>query len=292
VDRKVIITCALTGGVHGKEANPNLPEQPDEIIEQGIEAWRAGAAILHCHARDAEGRPTTDVSIFRKIYDGLTAETDAVLNLTTGGGLGLTVEERIRSTELAPEICTLNMGLLDFILRGEEYFFSNHRSEIHWFLQTMGEKGIKPELECYNIAMIEEAKRILDAGLIEPPYLYNIVLNTPTLGGLLGTPQNLFDMWKRIPEGAIVSVSSMGITQLPMTTIGMAMGLHARVGLEDNVNYGSRRLAKSNAELVERAVRIAEELQVEPATPQEARETLHLPSLEDRRRAREMKTAG
>jgi len=279
---KVIITCALTGGVHGKESNPNLPEQPDEIIEQGIAAWRAGAAILHCHARDPEGRPTTDLAIFRKIYEGLTGQTDAIINLTTGGGLGLTVKERIRTTELRPEICTLNMGLLDFILRGKEYFFSNRRSEIHWFLETMTERGIKPELECYSSAMVEEASRLLDEGLVEEPYMYNIVLNTPTVGGLRGTPENLFDMVKRIPKDAVVSVSSMGITQLPLTTIGMSMGLHARVGLEDNVHYGLKQLAKSNAELVERTVRIARELQREPASPDEAREMVGLASVADR----------
>ena len=275
---KVIITCALTGGVHGKESNPNLPEQPDEIIEQGVAAWSAGAAILHCHARDPQGRPTTDLSIFSKIYEGLVTQTDAIINLTTGGGLGLTVEERIRTTELRPEICTLNMGLLDFILQGKEYFFSNRRSEIHRFLETMTERGIKPELECYSSAMVEEAQRLVDKGLLETPYMYNIVLNTPTVGGLKGTPENLFDMIKRIPGGAVVSISSMGVTQLPLTTIGMSMGLHARVGLEDNVHYAPKELAIDNAQLVDRTVRIARELQREPASPAEAREMLGLPA--------------
>jgi 3-keto-5-aminohexanoate cleavage enzyme len=275
--RKVIITCALTGGVHGKEANPNLPEQPDEIIEQGIAAWKAGAAILHCHARDPEGKPTTDIAIFSKIYEGLLAETDAIINLTTGGGLGLPVEERIRSTELVPEICTLNMGLLDFILRGKEFFFSNHRSEITWFVETMRDKGIKPELECYNIVMIEESLRLIDTGILDPPYMFNIVLNTPTLGGLKGTPENLFDMVKRIPKDAVVTVSSMGSTQLPLTTIGMALGLHVRVGLEDNVHYAAGEFCTSNAQLVERAVRVAGELQLDVATPDEARVIVGLP---------------
>ncbi|MPZ68568.1 MAG: 3-keto-5-aminohexanoate cleavage protein [Actinobacteria bacterium] len=280
---KVIITCALTGGVHGKDANPNLPEQPDEIIEQGIAAWRAGAAVLHCHARDPKGEPTTDPAIFSRIYKGLLAETDAIINLTTGGGLGLSIEERIRSTELVPEICTLNMGLLDFILRGEEFFFSNHRSEITWFVKTMREKGIKPELECYNIAMIEESIRLIDSGLVDPPYLFNLVLNTPTLGGLSGTPLNVFDMVKRLPENSVVSVSSMGNTQLPITTIGMAMGLHVRVGLEDNVHYAAKELAVSNAQLVERAVRLAKELQLDPATPDETRDFVGLPRDSERR---------
>jgi len=289
---KVIITCALTGGVHGKESNPNLPEQPDEIIEQGVAAWRAGAAILHCHARDPQGHPTTDLSIFSMIYHGLTSQTDAVINLTTGGGLGLPVEERIRTTELRPEIATLNMGLLDFILRGKEYFFSNRRSEINWFLETMSDRGIKPELECYSSAMVEEAQRLVDRGLLETPYMYNIVLNTPTVGGLMGTPENLFDMIKRIPEGAVVSVSSMGHTQLPLTTIGMAMGLHVRVGLEDNVHYAPKEQATSNAQLIERTVRIAEELQRDPASPDEARQMLGLPSLAERSADVEMERAG
>jgi 3-keto-5-aminohexanoate cleavage enzyme len=132
-DSPVIITCALTGGIHGKEANPNLPEQPDEIVEQGVEAWRAGAAILHVHARNPDGSNTMDQAIYSELHERLCAETDAVIQLTTGGSPRLSVEERLNTVLLAPEMCSLNMGLLNFFIRGEQVFFANHRSDIERF---------------------------------------------------------------------------------------------------------------------------------------------------------------
>ena len=123
----VVITCALTGGIHGKEANPNLPEQPDEIVEQGVDAWRAGAAVLHVHARNPDGSNTMDAEIYAELHERLCAETDAVVQLTTGGSPRLSVEERITTVRLAPEMCSLNMGLLNFFIRGEQVFFPNHR---------------------------------------------------------------------------------------------------------------------------------------------------------------------
>jgi 3-keto-5-aminohexanoate cleavage enzyme len=134
---KVIITCALTGGIHGKEANPNLPEQPDEIVAQGIAAWRAGAAILHVHARNPDGSNTMDPAIYRELHERLCAETDAIVQLTTGGSPVLPVEQRLNTVLLAPEMCSLNLGLLNFFIRGEQVFFSNHRSDIVRFAENM-----------------------------------------------------------------------------------------------------------------------------------------------------------
>jgi 3-keto-5-aminohexanoate cleavage enzyme len=276
----VVITCALTGGIHGKEANENLPEQPDEIVEQGIAAWRAGAAILHVHARNPDGSNTMDKAIYGELHERLCAETDAIIQLTTGGSPVLPVEERINTVRLAPEMCSLNMGLLNFFIRGEQVFFSNHRSDILRFANEMVERGVKPELEVYNSAMMEEAAFLLGEGILEPPYAINFVLHTPTQGGQRGTPFNLHDMVLRlrelpVPEDELrVTISSMGRTQLPMTTIGMAMGLNIRVGMEDNVLYRRGEPLKNNAQLVERAVRIAHELGREPATPDQAREML------------------
>jgi 3-keto-5-aminohexanoate cleavage enzyme len=278
----VIITCALTGGIHGKEANPNLPEQPDEIVEQGVEAWRAGAAILHVHARNPDGSNTMDQAIYSELHERLCAETDAVIQLTTGGSPMLSVEERLNTVFLAPEMCSLNMGLLNFFIRGEQVFFANHRSDIERFAHEISARDVKPELEVYNSAMLEEVDYLLGLGIFEPPYTINFVLHTPTQGGQRGTPRNLFDMVDRLrdlpvsQEDLRVNVTSMGPTQLPITTIGLAMGLNVRVGMEDNVYYRRGEPLQNNAQLVERTVRIARKLDREPATPDEARQMLGL----------------
>jgi 3-keto-5-aminohexanoate cleavage enzyme len=278
----VVITCALTGGIHGKEANPNLPEQPDEIVKQGVEAWRAGAAILHVHARNLDGSNTMDQAIYSELHERLCAETDAVIQLTTGGSPMLSVEERLNTVFLAPEMCSLNMGLLNFFIRGEQVFFANHRSDIERFAHEIRARDVKPELEVYNSAMLEEVDYLLGLGIFEPPHTINFVLHTPTQGGQRGTPRNLFDMVDRLrdlpvtQEDLSVNVTSMGPTQLPITTIGLAMGLNVRVGMEDNVFYRRGEPLQNNAQLVERTVRIARELDREPATPDEARQMLGL----------------
>src|SRR3712207_3127327 len=242
-DDPVVITCALTGGIHGKEANENLPEQPDEIVEQGVAAWQAGAAILHVHARNPDGSNTMDAEIYSELHERLCAETDAVVQLTTGGSPRLPVEERLNTVLLDPEMCSLNMGLLNFFIQGEQVFFSNHRSDIEQFAREIRAREVKPELEVYNSAMLEEVDHLLSLEILKPPYTINFVLHTPTQGGQRGTPQNLFDMLQRLrdlpapPESWRITISSMGRTQLPMTTIGLAMGLNVRVGMEDNVLY-------------------------------------------------------
>ena len=281
-DDPVIITCALTGGIHGKEANSNLPEQPDEIVEQGVAAWRAGAAVLHVHARNPDGSNTMDQAIYSELHERLCSETDAVVQLTTGGSPMLSVEERLNTVFLAPEMCSLNMGLLNFFIRGEQVFFSNHRSDIEQFAREISARDVKPELEVYNSAMLEEVDHLLSLEILKPPYTINFVLHTPTQGGQRGTPQNLLDMVDRLRDLSVsqedlrVNVTSMGPTQLPITTIGLAMGLNVRVGMEDNVLYRRGEPVESNAQLVERIVRIAHELDREPATPDEARQMLHL----------------
>ena len=273
---KVIITCALTGGIHGKEANPNLPEQPDEIVAQGIAAWREGAAILHVHARNPDGSNTMSMEIYHELHQRLCAETDAIIQLTTGGSPVLPVEQRLNTVLLAPEMCSLNLGLLNFFIRGQQVFFSNHRSDIVRFAEEMRARGVKPELEAYNEAMLEEAEYLIGTGLLEPPYVINCVLHTPTQGGLRGSPRNLMGMIERMPPKSIVNVSSMGRTQLPITTMALAIGLNVRVGMEDNVYYRHGELVEHNARLVARTVRIARELEREPASPAEARALLGL----------------
>jgi 3-keto-5-aminohexanoate cleavage enzyme len=271
----VVITCALTGGIHGKEANPALPEQPDEIVEQGVAAWKAGAAVLHVHARNPDGSNTMDPAIYTELHERLRADTDAIVQLTTGGSPRLSVEERITTVRLAPEMCSLNMGLLNFFIGDEQVFFPNHRDDIERFAREIRERGVRPELEVYSAAMIEEVAHLLSLDILEEPYAINFVLHTPTQGGHRGTPRDLLDMVQRaseLPGELRLTVSSMGATQLPITTIGLAMGLNVRVGMEDNVMYRRGEPVTSNAQLVERTVRIARELERRPATPDEARE--------------------
>jgi 3-keto-5-aminohexanoate cleavage enzyme len=275
----VIITCALTGGIHGKEANPNLPEQPDEIIEQGVAAANAGAAILHVHARNPDGSNTMSREIYGELHDRLRAETDAVIQLTTGGSPVLPVEERLNTVLLGPEMCSLNMGLLNFFIRGEQVFFANHRSDIERFAREIAAREVKPELEVYSAAMLEEVAHLLGLGILQAPYVINLVFHTPTQGGTRGTPENLLDAVARIRalgEDVRINVTSMGATQLPLTTIAMAMGFNVRVGMEDNVLFRRGEPLENNAQLVERAVRIASELDRPIATPEQAREQLGL----------------
>ena len=275
----VVITCALTGGIHGKEANPNLPEQPDEIVEQGVAAWRAGAAILHVHARNPDGSNTMSPEIYGELHERLKAETDAVIQLTTGGSPRLPVHERLNTVLLDPEMCSLNMGLLNFFIRGEQVFFANHRSDIERFAREIAARNIRPELEVYSAAMLEEVEHLIGLEILQPPYVINLVFHTPTQGGTRGTPENLIDAVTRIRAlgvDARINVTSMGPTQLPLTTIALAMGLNIRVGMEDNVLYRRGEPLDNNAQLVERTVRIARELDRPPATPAQARELLRL----------------
>ena len=244
----VVITCALTGGIHGKEANPALPEQPDEIVEQGIDAWRAGAAVLHVHARNPDGSNTMDPEIYSELHERLCAETDAVVQLTTGGSPRLSVEERITTVRLAPEMCSLNMGLLNFFIRGEQVFFPNHRDDIERFAHEIREHDVRPELEVYSVAMLEEVEHLLSLEILEPPYAINFVLHTPTQGGQRGTPRNLVDAVERAarPAGRPGRPARDGHVAWARPSCrsrrsGIAMGLNVRVGMEDNVLYPPRR---------------------------------------------------
>ena len=185
-----------------------------------------------------------DPAIYGELHERLCAETDAVIQLTTGGSPRLPVEERLNTVLLSPEMCSLNMGLLNFFIRGEQVFFANHRSDIERFAHEIAARDVRPELEVYSAAMLEEvAAPDLGSGSSTPPYVINLVLHTPTQGGTRGTPENLLDVVARLRalgvpwEDLRINVTSMGPTQLPMTTIAMAMGLNVRVGMEDNVLY-------------------------------------------------------
>lgn len=272
---KLIITAALTGGIHGKEANPALPEQPDEIIREAVRCHDAGAAIVHLHARDQKGRGVADAAIFRVINEGVRSRCPVVIQNTTGGP-ELPIEERITSLDASPEMASLNMGSVVFFYGGRELKFINLRSEIEAFASAMLERKVKPEMEVYNPSMFGEVENLVEKGLLAQPYYVNLVMGVGGMGGYPGTPRNLVAMVDHLPMGAAFNVSGIGRCQLAMNTMAILMGGHARVGLEDNVNYRRGEPAKSSAQFVERVVRLARELGRDVATPDEARALLKL----------------
>lgn len=286
---KVIVTCALTGAQQGKETNPHLPEQPDEVIAQGLEAWRAGAAVLHLHARDVEGRATADGDVFRRMVDGLrSAGCDAVLNLTTGGAVaGLPLEERIRVVpELRPEIASFSVGGGALLGRFDERegtwvrdrfvpLFSSH-AELEQVARTFLEHGVKPELEVYHAGMLNNVSALRERGALAEPLFVNLVTGIP--GEITeASVRNLVFLVEGLPPGAVWQVTSIGArNHFRMLGAIVAMGGQVRVGMEDNVWIAPGELARSNGQIVEKAVRILRELGLEPASPAEARSTLGL----------------
>lgn len=286
---KVIVTCALTGAQQGKETNPHLPEQPDEVIAQGLEAWRAGAAVLHLHARDAEGRATADVAVFRRMVEGLReAGCDAVLNLTTGGAVaGLPLEERIRVVpELRPEIASFSVGSGALLGRfdaresrwaGDRFvpLFSSH-AELEQVARTFLEHGVRPELEVYHAGMLNNVRALLERDALATPLFVNLVTGIP--GEITeASVRNLVFLVEGLPPGAVWQVTSIGArNHFRMLGAIVAMGGQVRVGMEDNVWIAPGELASSNGQIVEKAVRILHELGFEPATPAETRATLGL----------------
>ena len=276
----VIITAALTGGTAAKAANPALPEQPEEIIQAAWECYNEGAAVVHIHARDLKGRPSGDWHIFERIHAGIRAKCDVILQDSTGGGGNLSAEQRRDCLNARPEMASLNMGTL--YRSGGPYagsYFANHPADIEAWATVMREFGIKPEMEVYSHAMFRDVNNLISKGLVSNPYYVNLVLGMRYQGAVEASPQYLMSMLDFVPSEALVNVSAVAAAQLPLTTMAMAMGCCIRVGLEDNLYYRRGELAKSNAQLVARAVRIARELGKEPATPSRAREIFGLPPL-------------
>jgi len=273
---KLIITVSLTGGFHGKESNPSLPEQPKEIIQAAYDCYNAGAAIAHIHARDPQGKPTGDPEIYRELNAGIKAKCNLVIQDTTGGAPGMSVEERMRSLEARPEMASLNMGTAVIDWKGQENVFSNTLSDIEYAAKKMLDYGIKPEMEVYNQAMLHNVEHLIKKNLLTKPYYINFVMGMTNVlqGAVKYTPKTLMFLIEQLPAGSIYNVTGIGSNQLPATTLSLLLGGNLRVGFEDNIFYSKGVLAKSNAELVERAVRLARELQREIATPDEAREML------------------
>jgi 3-keto-5-aminohexanoate cleavage enzyme len=277
---KVIITVAQTGALVNKEMNPNLPEQPDEIIASAKECYDEGAAIVHIHGRDRKGENTSNPGIFREIKEGIRKKCNLIIQFSTGGGPNLTQEQRIECLEAAPEMASLNMGTMMRI--SGKYAgvpWSNMPDEIESYVSKMRDLGVKPEMEVYNVAMFREVNDIIKKGLVKKPYYINIVLGMRYQGACDATPKMLNTMIEFLPNEAYFNCTAVGSAQLPLTTMAILLGGCVRVGLEDNIYYGKGELA-TNAQLVARIVRIARELGKEPATPDEAREILGLKPLQ------------
>jgi 3-keto-5-aminohexanoate cleavage enzyme len=268
---KLIISVGITGSRITREQTPYIPITPEEIAKSGIEAWRAGASILHVHVRDPKtGLGTQDVSIFKEVADHLRSETNAILCLTTSGipGRNLPIAERLTSLSLNPELVSFDAGSINM---GENVFLNPVEFLDALAKETLS-RGIKPELEVFEVGMVYTCLRYLEKGLLKPPLHFQFVLGTPN--GMPATAKSLLLLIEIISPGSTWSVIGIGPGQLPMAMMAMATGGHVRVGLEDNIYYSKGVLAKSNAQLVERVVRIAKEFGREIATPQEARKIL------------------
>jgi 3-keto-5-aminohexanoate cleavage enzyme len=270
---KLIISVGITGSRITRQQTPYIPITPEEIAQSGIDAWRAGASILHVHVRDPKtGLGTQDLSIVKEVVDRIRSETDAVLCLTTSGipGRNLPNRERLSPLSLNPELVSFDAGSINM---GENVFLN-----LPEFLETLAKetlaRGIKPELEVFEVGMVYTCLKYLEKGLLKSPLHFQFVLGTPA--GMPATVKSLLHLSEIIPQGSTWSVIGIGQGQLPMAMIGMIMGGHVRVGLEDNIHYSKGVLAKTNAELVERVVRIAEEFGREIAKPQDARKLLNL----------------
>ncbi len=298
---KIIITCAVTGGVHTPTMSDALPITPDEIAHQSIEAAEAGASIIHLHARDPEtGKPTPDPAVFMEFLPRIKQATDAVVNITTGGGLGMTVQERLAAPLKAePEMCSLNMGSMNFSLHplagkykewkhdwekpfleaSKDNIFRNTFGDIEYILKHLGEGcGTRFEHECYDIGHLYNLAHFVDQGMIKPPFLVQSIFGI--LGGIGAEMENIMFMKQTADrlfgDDYVWSVLAAGRYQMPFVTQAAMLGGNVRVGLEDSLNIGKGQLAKSNAEQVAKIRRILEELGMAIASPADARAILDL----------------
>lgn len=274
-DKELIVSVATTGGMHGKEANPNLPEQPEEIVEDLRECEQAGASIVHVHARDEEGEPTKDVAKFQELRELIDERcNDMLVNFTTGPGGDQSRAGRLRptlETEPTPDLATVDLGPLN---PHDDFIAENTRSQNEEYAEKMREKGVKPELEVFGPGHLTEAHHLVDEGLLDPPYWTTLILGMRT--GTIPRPRNLLNLVDNLPEGSEWQCMAIGEHQLPLTTMAILLGGHVRVGMEDNIYYREGELAESNAQLVERVAGIADLLERPIASPDDTREILNL----------------
>jgi uncharacterized protein (DUF849 family) len=298
---KVIISCAVTGAVHTPSMSPHLPVTPAEIAAQAIEAAEAGAAVLHLHARDpGTGRPTPDPKIFMQFLPRIKEASSAIVNITTGGGQGMSLADRLAAPlQASPELCSLNMGSMNFgmypmlsryksfkhdweaayLESSRDWIFKNTFTDIEGILEQLGKgHGTRFEFECYDTAHLYTLAHFLDRKLVKPPLFVQSIFGI--LGGTGADTENLLHA-KRLADRLfgqdyLWSVMAAGKYQMPFITMGALNGSSVRVGLEDSLFVGRGKLASSNAEQVSLIRQILSLLSLEPASPQEARQMLAL----------------
>ncbi len=303
---KSIVACAVTGGIHVPTMSPHLPVTPDEIVEEAVAAADAGASIVHVHVRDPEtGQPTSDLELFRDVAERIADQSNVIVQPTTGGAPNQTVEERIAVVpELEPEMASCNMGSInfglypildafdefehdwepDFLEGTRDFIFPNTFQSLEEILPLFQSHGTMPELECYDVGHLYNAKHFLDRGILEPPIHVQFVMgihggigaDQDHLAHLIQTAEKLFE------DAYSFSVVGAGRMQFPLGTMSLGMNGHARVGLEDNLYLRRGELAESNAQQVEKMVDLSREVAGrEPATPDEVREFLELKGQEN-----------
>jgi 3-keto-5-aminohexanoate cleavage enzyme len=268
---KIVITCAVTGAETTREQNPNLPITPGEIATAAAEARQAGAAILHLHARDGEGEATSDLEIFRAAIQEIRAATDIVIEVTTGGAVGMSIDERLAVLDLEPEMASLDCGTVNF---GDEYIV-NALPDVRRAAAIMQDKGVRATLECFDLSHIDTAALLLKEKLISPPLHYGLVLGVP--GAVRYDDETLDFFVKRLPPGASwTAIGIGGRGEMAANTRAIATRGHVRVGFEDNIWFEKNVLAESNAQLVARVAKQARDAGREIAAPADVRALLAL----------------
>jgi uncharacterized protein (DUF849 family) len=299
--KSVIITCAVTGGIHTPSMSPYLPVTPAQIASDAIAASEAGASIIHLHARDPkDGRPTADPDVFMEFLPVIKQGCNAVVNISTGGGLGMSMDERLAAANRAsPEMASLNMGSMNFgifpmlekyrdfqhewepafLEMTRDFIFQNTFRDIEFVLRTLGDDhGTRFEMECYDLGHLYTVAHFVDAGLIKPPFFIQMIYGI--LGGAGAEIDNLVHMHnvadRLFGDDYEWSVLAAGRHQIPFGTTAAVLGGNLRVGLEDSLFIGKGELAESNADQVAKIRRIVEDLSLRVATPEETRERLQL----------------
>jgi 3-keto-5-aminohexanoate cleavage enzyme len=263
VSAAAVLTAALTGPIATKADNPALPTAPEEIAAAAVDAHQAGAAVVHVHLRDGDERPTASLDVARRVVGLIGEACPALVQLSTGVGLDVPYEERMKLVEVRPRMATLNVCSMSFG-SGE---FRNPPGGVRRLAYRMGELGVKPELELYDSGHLEAALALHSEGLLEEPLQFSLVLGV--VGGMAATPANLVALVARIPEGSVWQVIGIGRSNLAMTAIGLAMGGNARTGMEDTLMMRRGQLASGNGELVSRLAGIAAAMERPPASVDE-----------------------
>jgi uncharacterized protein (DUF849 family) len=278
---KTVVTAALTGVLATRDQCAAIPYTPKEV---GVEAARAaseGAAIVHIHARTDDGRPDWSPETFAAIFAEVRARTDVIINFSTGA-VGIPREERISHIrELKPEMAALNMGSMNYAIYSErkktfyhDHVFANPFTDIRFFLETMNEAGVRPEMECFDTGHIGNTRPLIDMGVLHPPYQFSLIMGV--LGGIPGTTRHLVDQVDSLPAGSHWQVIGISLQQWPLVAAAITLGGNVRVGLEDNFYLEEGKMARSNGDLVAKAVHLVRELGGDVATPAEARARLGL----------------